>query len=257
MELWFLFPLGVAISVVAMSSGVSGSNFWVPVFALWLGLDPRLALWLALLTMLVGFGSGVWANVRAQTVSWYLVARYAAVVVPAALVGAALSNRAPQRLLLVGMGVAITAFGGVLVVRFFRRGAPAKPRHERVFWGVGAAGGFLLGLVATGLGKMLLPCCLDHRRAPHHATAIGTVVLVVFIANIAALAGRLDSAFLASLDAHAVELFALMVWIAPAVALGGFFGPWVARRVPREYVRAYVGVVLVGVGSLMGTQALG
>ena len=56
LEFWFLFPLGVLIGTAGMSSGVSGSNFWIPVYLLWFALEPRTAFWIALLTMLFGFG---------------------------------------------------------------------------------------------------------------------------------------------------------------------------------------------------------
>jgi hypothetical protein len=55
---FYLFPLGIAISLLAVSAGISGYNFWIPVYVVWLGIDPKASFWLALLTMLFGFGSG-------------------------------------------------------------------------------------------------------------------------------------------------------------------------------------------------------
>jgi hypothetical protein len=31
---WYLLPVGFAIAVLAMSSGISAGNFWVPVYLL-------------------------------------------------------------------------------------------------------------------------------------------------------------------------------------------------------------------------------
>ncbi len=45
-ELRFLFPLGILISILAISSGINGSNFLIPVYIIWLGFDAKTAFWL-------------------------------------------------------------------------------------------------------------------------------------------------------------------------------------------------------------------
>jgi len=79
-ELWFLFPLGIGLAILAISSGINGSNFWIPVYVIWLGFDAKTAFWLALLTMIFGFGSGVWKNARANLIQWFLVRQYLMVI---------------------------------------------------------------------------------------------------------------------------------------------------------------------------------
>ncbi len=54
-----LFPLGILVAIIAMSSGISGSNFWAPINVIVLNIEPRIGFWLALFAMLFGFGSGV------------------------------------------------------------------------------------------------------------------------------------------------------------------------------------------------------
>lgn len=92
-EYWFLFPVGIVVAVCAMSTSLAGSNFWTPIYLLWLALEPKLAFWVSLLTMIFGFGSGVYRNLRDRMIDWMLVGRYLAVAGPAALVGALLSAR--------------------------------------------------------------------------------------------------------------------------------------------------------------------
>jgi hypothetical protein len=65
----YLFPVGIIIAILAISAGISGSNFWIPVYLIWLGLDPKTTFWLALLTMIFGFGSGIVKNLRSKTVN--------------------------------------------------------------------------------------------------------------------------------------------------------------------------------------------
>ena len=57
-QYWVLFPIGVLVATIGTSSGISGSNFWIPIYLLAMGLEPRVAFWTSLLTMLFGFGSG-------------------------------------------------------------------------------------------------------------------------------------------------------------------------------------------------------
>jgi len=33
---WYLFPVGIIIAILAISAGISGTNFWIPVYLIWL-----------------------------------------------------------------------------------------------------------------------------------------------------------------------------------------------------------------------------
>ena len=52
----------MVIATLAMSAGISGANFWIPVYLICVKLDPLITFWLALITMIFGFGSGVVDN---------------------------------------------------------------------------------------------------------------------------------------------------------------------------------------------------
>ena len=81
-DLWYLFPIGMLIAVLAMSSGISGSNFWIPVFTIWMNMEPQISFWLSLLTVVFGFGSGVYKNFKIKTINWFLVGQYLKVCIP-------------------------------------------------------------------------------------------------------------------------------------------------------------------------------
>lgn len=70
-QFWFLFPLAILIAILAMGTGVSGANFWAPVYLLWLRFDPQLGFWLSLVTMLFGFSSGLAHNLRHGTINFF------------------------------------------------------------------------------------------------------------------------------------------------------------------------------------------
>ncbi len=257
MEYAFLFPLGIVVAAAGMSAGISGSAFWIPIYLLWLDLEPQVAFWTSLLTMLFGFGSGVVRNLRAGTVSSYLVARYLAVVGPATALGAVVSTRVRTSWLLLAFAVFVVAYGISLVWELVRHGAAEGEAHDRVYYPVGVLAGLIHGGVATGGGVLLLPAMLHHRRIRHHSEAVGSTVVLVFVISILAILFRVDSYLMTCQGECASNVFAMLLFAAPGVVIGGQLGPRLSRRMPRRHLRLYVGVLLVVVGVLVGLRGLG
>ncbi len=255
MEFWYLLPTGILIAALGMSSGVSGSNFWIPVYLLWMQLEPRVAFWTSLLTMLFGFGSGVARNLWAGTIDKVLFARYAKIMAPATLVGALISPRLPTVALLLSFAIFVIAFA-LFVLWDSRPGRPQPAPHEKTFVWVAATGGFLHGSIATGSGTLMLPCLLNHRRLPHHATAVGTTVSLAFLCSVLSVSFRLDAELIGALWKNRELVGSMIVFAAPGVIVGGQLGPIIAKHLPRAWLRRYVALLLIGVGSLVALRAL-
>ena len=259
MEYWYLFPTGILVAVVAMSSSLGGSTFWMPIYLMAMGLDARVAFWMALLTMLFGSGSGVWRNVRAGTIDWALTRAYLWVAAPAAAVGAALSTRVPEIVLLLGFAAFHFGLGGYMLLdtRRIRSGAFGSPhQHERVYRGLGASAGLLQGALAASTGTVLLPCLLDHKRIKHHATAVGSTVVVVFVLSFLAVTFRIDRPLWHVLVQERGAILAMLAFAGPGVIVGGQLGPRLAQRIPRRWLSLYVGLLLFGVGGLVVWQTI-
>jgi hypothetical protein len=114
---WYLLPAGLSIAIVAMSSGVSAGNLWVPVYLLWARFDPPLAFWMTLATMLCGYGSGVVRNLRQGTIDRRILRRYLPFTVPAALVSGYFSPAIDASWLILLFGVFVFGYG----LRMLRR----------------------------------------------------------------------------------------------------------------------------------------
>lgn len=258
LEYWYLFPAGVVIAVCAMSSGIAGSNFWTPVYLLAMGLEPKVAFWVSLLTMLFGFGSGVWRNLRDGTVDAYFVGRYLLVAAPATALGALASARIDAFWLLAGFAVFVLTYGFLLIREYLRRDPleEALEPHERVYWSVGALAGALQGTIASGAGVLLMPAILNHRRVRHHAEAVGSTVVLVFVLSLISVSLRVDAALFSTLVERAHDVLRMILFAAPGVVLGGQLGPRLARRLSRRHLRLWVGVLLTLVGVLVGYRAL-
>ncbi|MDA8020142.1 MAG: sulfite exporter TauE/SafE family protein [Thermoanaerobaculia bacterium] len=265
LEYWYLFPTGVLVAVVATSSSIGGSMFWMPIYLMVMGLDARVAFWMSLLTMLFGFGSGVWRNVRADTIDWTLTRAYLWVAAPAAALGAALSTRVPEAGLLLGFAAFGFGLGTYMLFdqwRMVRRSGRLDPdrveparQHERIYRGVGFLAGLLQGAVAASTSTMLLPCLLGHRRIKHHATAVGSTVVVVFVLSMLAVTFRIDHALWDVLVRERTPILGMLAFAGPGVILGGQLGPRLAQRMPRRWLSLYVGLLLLGVGGLVVLNA--
>jgi hypothetical protein len=252
---FYLLPLGIVVAILATSAGISGSNFWIPIYVLLLGLEPKTSFWLALLTMLFGFGSGVVKNVIQTTINWSIAKQYLKIAVPSAILGTLLVPFAPANLLLVIFGSFVIIYGVFLIFRFglfYKKNESAVPdREEKIYWIRAAIAGFMKGLIATGTGKIILPCVLKHCKIQSPAEAIGTTVLIIFVVNLFAAVFRLTPDFISVLSEQENLIFTIMLWVAPGVIIGGQIGPVVARKLSERGIRFYVGILLVFVGLLI------
>ncbi len=247
---WYLLPVGIVIATLYTSTGISGANFWAPVFFMWLRLEPRVAFWLALVAMLFGSTGGLIRHARQRTINLYPVKRYLLVTVPLAIAGARLVPLVSTRLLLIYFGVFVSISGWVLLYRWTTRRESEPQSHERINYLFGALGGFSTGLVSVGLGKLILPSCVTHKRISHHAEAVGSVIAVVFITSFIAALARLNPSLIDALRDTRGTIFSIMACVVPGVLLGGQIGPRIARRLPLRAMRLYVALLLVLVGGL-------
>jgi len=108
---WYLLPVGCGIAILAMSSGISAGNFWVPVYLLWASFEPPVAFWMTLATMLCGYGSGVARNLWQGTIDRVVIIRHLRLTVPAALVGGYLAPVLNVSWLILLFGIFVLGYG--------------------------------------------------------------------------------------------------------------------------------------------------
>jgi uncharacterized protein len=276
---WYLLPVGFGIAVLAMSSGMSAGNFWVPVYLLWTRFEPPVAFWMALATMLCGYGSGVVRNLRQGTLDRRVILHYLPFTIPAALVGGYLAPALNVSWLILLFGLFVLGYGVRMLVTLLKStvGGSARPRldlssavgkgspifppslWERAEVRNGATalqGGLLLGLITVGLGELLLPRLLAERKSLSPAEIVGSTVLVIFVTSLAAALVRLSGSFLTALSEQRATLLGAMVFAGPGVLLGGQMGPMLAQRLHVQTLRWYVAVILLLVGILMVVRFL-
>ena len=271
---WYLLPVGFGIAVLAMSSGLSAGNFWVPVYLLWARFEPALAFWMSLATMLCGYGSGVVRNLRQETLDRHIIIQCLPFTIPAALLGGYLAPALNVSWLILLFGVFVLGYGVRMLGALLRNrvgecegqrtdlSSPLEkwsgivPTALRERAGVRAGttallGGILHGLITVGLGELLLPRLLSERNSRPPAEIVGSTVLLIFMTSLAAALVRLNGSFLAALSDQRATILGALVFVGPGVLLGGQFGPMVARRLNERTLRWYVAVILLLAGILM------
>lgn len=253
---WFLLPVGIAISALVMSVGVSGATLWVPVYLLWLKLDAPVAFWLGLLTMLFGFGSGVIRNFRDGTFDGALVRRYLLTTIPAALVGGWASGSVDDAFIVALFGVFLIAYAVAIGARTLGIRGDGD-RHDDVPAAIAVIGGALTGLISIGIGILAMPSVLRHRSIRSPGAAIGSLVMIIFFTSVAATIGKMRPALISELMRDSRQIIAISVWAVPGVVLGGQIGPHFARMLPSErHARRYFSAVLLIVGILTLARAV-
>jgi uncharacterized membrane protein YfcA len=247
---WYLFPLGIIIATLAMSAGISGANFWIPVYLIVIKMEPLVCFWLALLTMIFGFGSGVIRNIYQGTVNWYIVKQYLIPTIPAAVLGSLLTSYINEEYLILIFGSFILVYALYMLKESF---ASPKPqiKHQKVYWEVGFIAGFLKGLIATGLGKLIVPGMWNHEKIEHPSHVIGSAVVIIFIVDIVAAVTRMNPGFVNGLVENSYELWNILVFVLPSVVIGGQIGPRIIKDVDAEKLKVYISVILIFVSVLI------
>jgi len=79
--------------------------------------------------------------------------------------------------------------------------------NEKRLWELGFVAGFLKGLIATELGKLIVPGMGDHEKIDHPSQVIGSAVVIIFIVVIVAAVTRMNPVFVAGLVENGIVEF--------------------------------------------------
>ena len=271
LQLWWVFPVSIIFSTIAIGSGVSGALFFSPFFMLVVGLSPVQAVGAGLLTEVFGMGNGLRSYVRAKLVD-YATAKWLLLgALPFVVVGAIAADMIPSRVLktIFGAGLLILAAFLILVrsPEECEPGDRAIPLIDRKSEGRGttvirardgtvyeyptcwrlpgvlmaAVGGLLTGMISAGLPEISTTQLVVRCRVPPRvaiATSVFTLALV-------AAAGAVIHAL------HAQPVWHVVGWSIPGVLIGSTIGSRLGKYLPGEIMEKALGVVFAGVGLLV------
>ena len=286
-EYWFIFPVSILIATIAMASGVEGATFFAPIFMLGLGLPPKVAVGVGLITEVFGFASGLTAYIRRRLIDYKLSTHLLIVTVPMALLGTEVGGLVPADILKTILGMGLFA----VAASFLRSPQPkdvatldqkiqqdygAKQGNqkrstscltaangERICYQVcnktegrllAGIGGLFIGMLSTGLGEINGYFLLQRCRVPSKVAVASSVFIVAVTALTASIGHAIK--FAQAGDEVLTTVAKLLIFTVPGVIIGGQIGPKVANVISQHVMERSLGILFLLVGVLMLGQVI-
>jgi len=281
-QYWYLLPISILISTIAMSSGIGGAVFFSPLFMLALKLEPSIAIGAALATELFGFGSGIYAYLKKKLVDFKLGMNLLMFSIPAAILGVVYSDALPAIVLKSIFAVGLIFIGSQLFTSWRKEEkekADAKVAEDfnqnyesclvdaqgkeykyticnknmgRIF---AVVGGSFVGMISVGLAELQDYHLIARCRIPSPvaiATSIFVVVLTVLIASVGHFYHFAFSAGPEALN----QVMSIIIFTAPGVIIGGQLGPALQTQLNPDVIKVGVSILFVIVGLFMLTTLM-
>jgi uncharacterized membrane protein YfcA len=255
-----LFGLGVGMLVGI--TGMGGGSLMTPLLILVIGTKPVVAVGSDLAYGAVTKTLGGWRHFRKGTVFPRLAFWLAVGSCPAAVVGVWLLDRLRNAFggddfdtfMLIAIGGTLLLTSALVLLRALviaddaarERGAfRMQTRHKAAAVALGAFVGLVLGITSAGSGTLIgVGLILGFRLSPHRVvgTDVAHAAVLLWVAAIAhVIAGNVDFA------------------LAGTILIGSLPGVWIgtnlATKLPRNALRAALGVVLLASGLALLTKA--
>lgn len=276
-DLWYLFPVSIAIATIAMSSGIGGAVFFSPLFMLVLKLDPIVAVGTALITELFGFSSGLYAYVKAKLIDYKLGLNLLIFSVPFAIIGSIFGAEVSPQVLKAIFSAGIIFIGTQLFTSWrkeelekkeIEREEEFKIHYEellidkagrefkytvchkdmgRLF---AAVGGAFVGMISVGLAELQEYNLVARCKIPPPvaiATSVFVVVITVFVASI----GHFYEFVSQAEESVISEVVSIIIFTGPGVILGGQIGPILQKKLPEDIMKITVSILFMLIGGFM------
>lgn len=276
LEYWYMLPISILVSTIAMASGVEGATFFSPLFILALKLSPEVAIGTALITEVFGFASGLFAYARKRLIDYQLGRTLLVITIPFAILGTWLSGIVDSRYLSIILGVGLFIVG----LSFLRKPDP-RAIHEmddalisefslenpetviitsegeeirykvcNKIEGMSLAGigALFMGMVSTGLGEMNGYFLLQRCRVPSKVS-VATSVFVVAVTALIASTGHFIQ-FIKAGGSTLQTVSSLIIFTVPGVIIGGQVGSKIASRIPQRFLEFGLSLLFILVAGL-------
>ena len=223
-------------------AGVGAAFVLIPVF-LALGIEVHTAMATALLLNAIAMSVASVNFVRKRLVVWKVALPMVAVASALSPLGAWVSQGL-DRTVLLWLFVGFLAFAALMMLFYLPRARETTSGTGTLLavgLGVGAAAGFVGGLLGVGGGNIIVPALVAYGFDPKKASA-STSFVVIF----SSLTGFLGHLSLAGMS------YTLLGWTAGGSAAGAILGSWLMTdKLKGRQVKLVIGVVLLGIAAKM------
>ncbi|MFI1564307.1 sulfite exporter TauE/SafE family protein [Streptomyces sp. NPDC020490] len=237
---------GAVIGLALGALGGGGSVLAVPALIYLLGFTPVAATTASLVIVTITSVTALSAHARDGNVRWRTGLLFAAAGIGPAMLGGALADRIPERVLTAAFGV-VAAGAAVRMLRPAKAagtGTHVRPGRAAA---AGAGLGAVTGVLGVGGGFLAVPALVGV-LGMRMRNAVGTSLLVITVNSLAALATRAGT--VDTLDWAVVGPFV------GAAILGAWDGKRLAGKVSGPTLQRIFAVVLLAVGGFMLIDAM-
>jgi hypothetical protein len=259
-----------------MSSGIGGAVFFSPLFMIGLGLEPKIAIGVALTTELFGFSSGLQAYWKAKLIDFKLGFNLLLFSVPAAILGTMYGDLVSPLVLKTIFAVGII-FIGYQLYTSWRQEEKEKLEtanqkqfeinHEstltdadgneynytvcnknmgRMF---AAIGGSFFGMISVGLAELQEYHLVAKCKVPTRVSVATSIFVVVVTALVASIGHFYD--FVQEGGEVFNQVINLIIFTIPGVLIGGQIGPRLQKVIPADKMKVAISFLFIGVGMFM------
>lgn len=290
-QLWFVFPIALAICVVVCTFGIEGAILFVPFFALAFPLmafrlQPIQAVSIGLITEVFGFASSLTAFWRMGLIDFDIAKKSGYLSVPFALIGGFVSPMIPgfMLLLIASLALLFIAFELARSRYFLLEETPSaessvlgqdsllirlRPSSKRTLVDrckctytyhytrdrrrntIISAGGIFEGLIGFGIGVFGVSD-LIYRRIPIKI-AVGTSHFIIMVTALAALTPHLLELIFLGTRSIPWNIVAMTV---PAVLIGGQTSAFVTGRVDQAKLKGALTLLLIILSVVTAIRAI-
>ena len=244
----YLLALGIGILLGLLGGG--GSILTLPVLVYVLHFEAGVAVPMSLAVVGVTSAFGAWSHHRQGNIRWDAALAFGPAAIAGAFAGARVATFLADRTQLLifavlMLGAALSMYFGPTRGRAAPEGGPPAPRSRVAVALLGAAIGFLTGLVGVGGGFMYVPA-LVLLGGMAMKQAIGTSLVLIIMSCIAGFAGYLGRI---DLDWTATGTFTLLA------VVGVLSGSRLAGKVPQAALRKGFAAFLLLMGIVVLLRA--
>lgn len=280
---WYMFPVAIVISTIAMMGGIGGavlfSPFFILVFPLIGGapLEPEEAIGIALVTEVFGFSSGLFGYWRQKLIDYKTGLILLSVAIPLGIIGSTLSHNVSDKMLKEVFGIilillallvyhkpeqkelediSVNALSGKYEKQGARTCVKAADGKDYCYnvcnrkWGMffTGIGALAAGMLSFGLGEIEVTQLIKRCKLPIKIAAATSVFIITFTVLAASITHIIN---LSSEGGFFTIPWNIVLMTAPGVLIGGQIGSRVSGYISQEKMEDFLGFLFASIGIIM------
>lgn len=280
---WYMFPVAIVISTIAMMGGIGGAVLFSPFFILAfpligaMPLKPEEAIGIALVTEVFGFSSGLFSYWRQKLIDYKTGFILLSISIPFGIIGATLSHNISDKMLKEAFGIIII----LLALLMYHRPEQEKledisvkalsGKYEKLGertcikasdgkdycynvcnrkWGMlfTSIGALLAGMLSFGLGEIEVTQLVKRCKMPIRIAAGTSVFIITFTVIAASIVHVIN---LSSEGGFLTIPWNIVLMTAPGVLIGGQIGSRISGHISQEKMENFLGFLFALIGIIM------